>query len=308
MDLTRHLTNLYYLVHVIDAGGFSAAARELGTTRSLLSRRIIELETALDKRLLFRDARRFAVTPMGEQVYRHAILMCDAANTAVSAAHDALDGNHGPLRVGLPASLMPLISPVLAKFAGSYPQVRLSTSSDNDYDTLLRQHTDAALHLGHGLPDNGDIIVHPLGQVRLVIVANPSLLQRLKYPQTPDDVEPQHRLVYTGHGQKHDQESTWVLSNARSDQHEARLVSDQIAPLITAACAGTGFVQLPLYSCHDELASGQLQTAFEAFEPPPLPLHVLTVSGDTSGKNASTLIDFLRDQLADIQERGVLPM
>lgn len=47
MDLTDNLSDLYLLTRVIEAGGFAAAARQTGMTRSLLSRRIVGLEQRL---------------------------------------------------------------------------------------------------------------------------------------------------------------------------------------------------------------------------------------------------------------------
>lgn len=172
-DMAWQLTNLYLLTRIIDAGGFSAAAREMGTTRSLLSRRIIALEKALGTHLLYRDARHFAVTAAGEKVYRHAITMCDAAHAAMAAASEARSPGQGTLRVSMRDALLPLMSDVLTVFAEHYPQMRLTTNTHHDFDILLYQRADVVLHLGSALPDSGDIVARPLGQARLVIVGSP---------------------------------------------------------------------------------------------------------------------------------------
>lgn len=304
MDLTRHLTNLYLLVRVIDAGGFSAAAREIGTTRSLLSRRIIALEEALDVRLLYRDARRFTVTATGEKVYRHAVMMCDAAQAATAAARESRGTGHGKLRVSMCDALLPLISGVLAAFAGHHPQMQLSANTRHDVDALLLQRTDVIFHLGHTLPDSGDIVARPLGQARLVIVANPDLLQRLSHPRHPDEIDASYLLGYTGHGLSPD----WALRGSTSKRQPARLVSDHLATVIEAAQSGMGLVQLPMYACHEDLASGRLELAFEAFEASPQPLHALTLSGHACDEATLDFIRFTRGQLADMRNRGVLPM
>src|SRR5690348_15890380 len=86
MDRINNLGDLYLFVQVIEAGGFSAAATRMGTTCSLLSRRLIALEQRLGARLLHRNARQFALTATGERVYRHASAMCEAAIAAEQAA------------------------------------------------------------------------------------------------------------------------------------------------------------------------------------------------------------------------------
>lgn len=299
MDLSRHLTNLYLLVHVIEAGGFSAAARELGTTRSLLSRHVIELEKALGTRLLFRDARRFSVTPTGENVYRQAIQMCDAAHAAIAAANETQASDRGTVRVGLQSALAPLIDRTLATFSERYPEVRLSTDATNQHDALLHQQADVIFKLGHRLPDSADIVAHPLGRTRLVIVASPALLQHLAIPAHPGNIQPRHRLVYTGHNLAPE----WILRGGNRSMSEApRMVSERIDPVINAARAGMGLVQLPLYACREDLANGRLQVLFQPFEPEPIPIHALTLVSNTTCKTALTFISFVRDALATHNE------
>ena len=86
MEQADNLADLHLLVQVIDAGGLAAAAQTLGTTRSLVSRRLLALEARLGAKLLNRNTRGLSVTATGEEVYRHAVLMCEAAQAALHAA------------------------------------------------------------------------------------------------------------------------------------------------------------------------------------------------------------------------------
>lgn len=303
MDLTKHLPNLYYLVRVVDAGGFAAAAREIGTTRSLLSRHIIELEQALGVRLLFRDARRFAVTATGEKVYQHAALMCDVANAAVAASHDM--PGRGRLRVGMSDALLSLMTAMLTDYAASSPHMRLQTTTGNDVGSLLNQRTDIILHHGRELPDSADIVAHPLGQIRLVTVASPEWLQQMAYPQHPTEVAAQHHLCYTGL----EWTPQWIARVSGIDLSQARLVSDRLDPVIQSARAGLGLALLPMHVCREDLDRGRLQLACGAFQPLPIPLHGLTLTGYGSGKAPIHFIRFLRDyfgskQTADLASKN----
>ncbi|HEX2596687.1 MAG TPA: LysR family transcriptional regulator, partial [Luteimonas sp.] len=78
----QDLNDLYYFAMVVDHGGFAAAERALGIPKSRLSRRITQLESDLGVRLLQRSTRRFAVTDVGNSVYRHAQSMLAEANAA----------------------------------------------------------------------------------------------------------------------------------------------------------------------------------------------------------------------------------
>lgn len=300
MDLKQYLTDLYYLVRVIDAGGFSAAARDLNTTRSLLSRHIIALERALGVSLLIRDARHFAVTRTGEKVYQQAVLMCDAAQAAVAHATEPDRIDQGHLRIGTGGFLSPLIARLLAAYADHYPQIQLQNQSLTDGNALVGGQADIALHLGHRLPNSTDIMAHQLARVRLVMVASPALLARLRLPRQPFNVKAKDQLVYTGHNLG----SGWMLrGGSQPDSGGTRLVSEQLEPVLEAARQGMGVAQLPLPACREDLEAGHLQLLFEDFEPSPMPLHALTLTTGITARIALGFIDFARDYLA----RSVAP-
>ena len=78
----QDLNDLYYFVQVVDHAGFAAAARALGMPRSRLSRRIALLEERLGVRLIQRSTRRFSVTEIGQDYYRHCVAMLVEAKAA----------------------------------------------------------------------------------------------------------------------------------------------------------------------------------------------------------------------------------
>src|SRR5699024_5288616 len=267
---------------------------ELGTTRSLLSRHIIDLEKALGVRLLYRDARRFAVTPVGEAVYRQAVTMCDAAQAAIAAAHEDQEAGCGPLRIDHCDALSQLISLQIAQFGKRYPGLQLNVVHNNNVDRLLRQQIDVLLQLGHKLPDSADIIARPLGRVRLVTVASPALLQELGHPSQPEAIDAHRRLGYTGHGLS----AHWHIHDQLLP---TRAFSSRAEHVIRAVLAGVGVAQLPLCACHDALSQGRLQRIFEDLEPEPLPLHALTITGHAPNDTVQDFIQTLSQEINNMQ-------
>src|SRR5260370_42460025 len=79
------LEGLYYFTQVVDHGGFARAARALGIPKSRLSRHVVALEAKLNVRLVNRSTRRFVVTEVGHEVYRHATAMLTEAGAALEA-------------------------------------------------------------------------------------------------------------------------------------------------------------------------------------------------------------------------------
>src|SRR5699024_16345 len=158
MKKIPQLDNLYLLVKVIECGGLSAAARHLGTTRSLVSRRLIALEQQYATQLIYRDARHFAVTPAGERAYKHAVIMCDAAEAAVAAMREARANSKGVLRIGMHEALSALLADMLPTYTQTHPQLRIVTDNHTTIDALLEQRVDMILHCGHTPPNSGDIV------------------------------------------------------------------------------------------------------------------------------------------------------
>ncbi len=82
----RDLNDLNFFAAVVANGGFSAAARALGSPKSRISRRLAALEAQLGVRLIERSTRRFKVTEVGQDVYQHA----RAALTEAEAIEDVV--------------------------------------------------------------------------------------------------------------------------------------------------------------------------------------------------------------------------
>ncbi|MGE7136803.1 LysR substrate-binding domain-containing protein [Luteibacter sp. NPDC031894] len=298
MERINNLDDLFLLVQVIEAGGFSAAAARLGTTRSLLSRRIIALEDRLGARLLHRNARQFAVTATGERVYRHAAAMCEAATAAEQAA--ATPGMPNTLvRIEAHGLLSPLVAELVPGFAAIHPKIRLALSTGvYNVDSLLRQQADVIFSLRETLPDSGDIVARSLGSVRLVTVGSPDLVRRLGAPEHPAQLDESHCLSYASEASGY-----WMFRGLAPRRRNGRMASADLGALLSAARAGVGFAQFPLYMVADDLGNGRLRTVLETFEPAPLPLHALTMSGRVVSDVTLNFVRFVQKSVAAMSER-----
>ncbi|HEX4183529.1 MAG TPA: LysR family transcriptional regulator, partial [Caulobacteraceae bacterium] len=116
------------LVAVADAGGFGAAARQLGLRQSTVSQHVKQLEDLIGRRLIDRDTHRIAITADGEAVIDHARRVLDA-----NAGLDRyLSGAplRGRLRIGASEDfVLSALPDVLAGFVRRYPEVDLELTA-----------------------------------------------------------------------------------------------------------------------------------------------------------------------------------
>src|SRR5688572_14984588 len=126
MAAMQDLNDLRFFAAVVEHGGYAAAERALGIPKSRLSRRITQLEADLGVRLLQRSTRKFAVTEIGQDVYRHAQGMLAEAQAAREAVERVSAEPRGLVRVATPVALAQrMVAPLLPDFMAAYPQVRV---------------------------------------------------------------------------------------------------------------------------------------------------------------------------------------
>jgi len=100
-----HPDDVHLTLSFLGGCGQAAAERALGIPKSRLSRRIAQLEADLGVRLLQRSTRKFAVTEIGQDVYRHAQNMIAEAGAAREAVERVSAEPRGSVRVSAPVEL-----------------------------------------------------------------------------------------------------------------------------------------------------------------------------------------------------------
>ncbi len=174
-------------VRVVEAGGFSQAARARGVAPSSLTRQVDGLEQTLGTKLLRRSTRAVTPTEAGRAYYTRASRVLDelqAADAAV-AGYDATP--HGLLRVSVPVVFGRLyITPLLASFLKACPAVQLEVSFSDVVIDLAVADVDVAIRLG-GI-GSGDLIARRLAPQRRVLCASPAYLKAHGAPQVPADL------------------------------------------------------------------------------------------------------------------------
>src|SRR6266436_7628616 len=141
--------DLRTFVDVADAGGVSSAARRLGVSKSIVSRRLFRLEAELGVQLLARTTRGAALTEAGVTFRDHAARVCaeiDLARETILPAGDL----RGRLRIAAPLSFGPMhLAPVLAELAKRHPLLQVHTAYSDRFVDIVGEGFDAAVRVGY---------------------------------------------------------------------------------------------------------------------------------------------------------------
>lgn len=125
------LREFRYLVALADHGHFGRAAEECCVSQSTLSTQIKKLEGYLGAILIERNARSFALTPIGQDIVTKARRIVRQVDDLLVTAQTALGPLVGPLRLGVIPTLAPYFLPWLIPLAkGSYQRLQLVVHED----------------------------------------------------------------------------------------------------------------------------------------------------------------------------------
>lgn len=289
----------------VDHGGFSAAGRAGDIPKSTLSRRVIALESRLGVRLIKRNSRRFALTDVGREFYRHAQAMLIEANAAEEAVSRRLAEPSGTIRLTCSIGMAQFLADPLTRFLAAHPKVNLVQMTTNRCVDLVEEGFDIGLR-GHSrpLPDS-ELIQRRLSPTPWHAFAAPAHLDRNGTPDQPQDLA-QHPAVALG---TRSDGPAWHLYSEDGEEvivpFMPRLQSDDLETLKMAAIAGLGLVSLPAYLAHKDVSRGRLKRILSDWTTQPhAEITWLTPSRRGQLPAVRALIDFLVAEYPQIVSGG----
>ncbi len=143
------LDDIRAFVEVADAGGFGRAAKRLGVSKSIVSRRIARLETNLGTRLLSRTTRGISPTETGIDFKARAErILADLGEARDAVAHHSGEAV-GVLRISLPLAFgLRHVTPLLAELLSRHPRLEIEASYSDRFVDLVGERLDAAIRIG----------------------------------------------------------------------------------------------------------------------------------------------------------------
>ena len=262
------IEDLRTFVEVADAGGVSPAARRLGISKSIVSRRLVRLEAELGVQLLARTTRGAALTEAGSTFRDHAAKACNE----IDQARDTIfpDGDlRGRLRIAAPLSFGPThFAPVFAQMALQHPQLHIHACYSDRFVDLVAEGFDCAIRVGY--LEDSNLIARRVGPLHGKLVASPDYLHAHGVPETPDALVA-HEALMQG-------TETWRFMDGESVvtvHPKGRFKADNATALVVAATAGLGIAWLPDGITDPYVASGRLVPVMPRYPPPPAGIYVV---------------------------------
>ena len=280
------LEDLQTFVEVADAGGVSSAARRLGISKSIVSRRLFRLEAELGVQLLARTTRGAALTEAGVTFRDHAARVCAEIDVARETILPA--GNlRGRLRIAAPLSFgLTHLAPVLAELARRHPLLSVHASYSDRFVDLVGEGFDCAVRVGYLADSN--LIARRVGPIHGRLVASPDYIKEHGAPDTPDELLLHQALMQgTEAWQFVDGDKTITI------HPQGRFKADNGVALAAAAVAGLGIAALPDFLTEKYLASGTLVPVVTRYPLPEGGIYVVRPPGEHPARKIQVLTELM---------------
>lgn len=284
--------DLETFIRVVETGGFTNAASELGLSKSVVSRRINDLENRLGARLLNRTTRRLSPTEVGQAFYERCKRILADVEEAEAAVTNLQTAPRGTLRISAPTSLGRIhLAPILGEFMRTYPDISLDVSLNDRFVDLVDEGYDLAIRVGH-LRDSS-LIAARLASARRIAIASPAYLAARGEPQTLAELSTHECIVYTAT----DGGDVWRLNGAdgpRTIRISGRVHTNDGEVMCRLAMAGHGIAVVPTFVCDELLRTGQLKVILSAVLEDEVGIYAVYPHSRHLSPKVRALVDFLK--------------
>ena len=286
-------------VKVADSASVSRAALELGVGKSVVSKRVAQLEQLIGATLFARSTRRIALTPAGEayaDFARRALAEIGAGEERLRALRSELTGC---IRLSATVSWgQRVLAGKLPEFLRLHPAIEIELQLADRMVDVAYERVDIALRWSTTPPQG--LVCEPVAVVGWSVVATPGYLAEAGTPLVPAELARHSCLCYW----REASDDLWALAHAGQMARvrvRGRYHVDNPEAVAEAAIAGLGVALLPDYLCQDGLADGRLVRVLPGWVPQTkfgsLISAVSTAERMRLSRN-QVLLGFLRQQLA----------
>lgn len=290
-------------VKVVQAGSFSAAARQLGLPTSTISTRVARLEQRLGITLLQRTTRRLHLTEAGSLYYQQAALGLDYLLQAEAAIDAARQLPTGTLKVTAPADFGDaLLAGLVKRVQTAFPALAVEMLLTDRYVDLVAEGVDVAIRMGE-LRDSS-LVAKSLGTIQWGLFASPAYLQQVTPLVTPADLHAHPCLQFSPMGREQ-----WVFRQAQTEMRvplSGHTLVNSISVIRTMAENGQGIALLPTFICQSVQVRDRLVKVLPAWQGHADTVHLVYPQQRFMPPKLRAFIDLALDELKpQLRERAI---
>jgi DNA-binding transcriptional LysR family regulator len=282
---------------VVDAGSFTAAARQLRASKAAVSTQVQKLEDRLGVRLLNRTTRSLSLTDEGRAFYEHSRRILDEAREAIDALDNADAVPRGVLRINAPMSFGTMhLGPAIADFMLAYPEIEVDLALNDRHIDVIEDGFDVAIRISR-LPDSS-LIARRLAPCRRVLLASPAYWDRKGRPAHPLDLKNHDALIYDYLLEP----DTWTFKGPEGQISvivSGRMRANNGEVLLDTAKRGLGVCLAPTFFCCGEVRNGELEIVLSEFEDDPISVYAVYPHRRHLSPRVRAFVDFLADRFGE---------
>lgn len=281
-------------VEVAKGLSFTRAAERLGTSRSVITKKVAWLEQTFETQLLQRNTKRVSLTESGEILLRNADSVTRTLNDLRDMVRSSVQRPAGRIRVGSPPSFGSVhLAPAVQAFLQSYPDVQVTMQLDDGRSDLIAENMDLSVRIAPHLRDTSQI-AYKLAVVPQVLVATQAYLDRAGVPKRPVDLKQHNCLLHTLKAPI----GQWQLTGPDGQSHTVQLSgtfnSNMGESILHLVRRDYGISMHPRYMVEDLITQGQLQVVLPDFKCQGLDIYAVVQSKRYLPYKVRLFVDHLR--------------
>ncbi|MGN6667994.1 MAG: LysR family transcriptional regulator [Trinickia sp.] len=280
-------------IAVVEAGGFSAAARRLGESQSAISKAVNALEKRLGVALLHRSTRKVTLTDQGQLYYERMGPLVDEIQVADNELTSTTLDVSGLIRIAAPSTfgrlhVLPLIPALLAQ----HPGLRIDVVLSDAVRDMVEDRIDLAIRVSP--VEEPDSVMRRVAATSLVCAGSRRYFEKFGVPHTPAELKDHNCLVYG-------EMTEWPFAGPEGQFNvpvRGNLSSNSAETILAGVLAGVGIGMFHRASLVGEFRHPDIVTVLDDFVQQPREVSLVWPKRRFVPTRVRSATDFLADALA----------
>ncbi|MBY5404148.1 MULTISPECIES: LysR family transcriptional regulator [Rhizobium] len=291
------LTSLTVFGRVVECGGFSAAARRLNMSVTMVGNHVQSLEDRLGVRLLNRTTRKVSLTETGKYYYERSSQILAELDEADRTAGALSTTPRGTLKVYTSSAIVRFLLPVVSEFMELYPSIALDFSVGERMVDMIEDGYDLVMRTVP--PPDSSLVARKLTPWRHMLVCSPAYFESHPMPKTPAEVADHNCLQYAYYPYGDEWRFEDGEGNKESVKISGNVVSNSAEMLRFLTLTGRGIFLAPSFVVFDDIAEGRLVKIMPDYRPVEFNINAVYPNRSHLPTKVRLFIDLLAERFAE---------